>query len=56
MDAQVSTVMVCVLCNDFLDTTQPHAIVKHDYAHLNCADEYDSHEWGREFKSEGVSP
>lgn len=46
MDAQVSTVAVCSLCNGFLDTTQPHAIVKHDYAHLDCADAHDSKDLG----------
>lgn len=46
MDAQVSTFAVCVLCKEFLDTTQPHAIVKHDYAHLHCADEYDARDLG----------
>jgi len=49
---KVKTMAICVLCKCGLDLTQPHAIVKSDYAHLKCADEYDSREWGREFKNE----
>lgn len=46
MDAQVSTVALCCVCKDFLNTIEPHAIVNHDYAHLTCADEHDSRDLG----------
>jgi len=37
---------MCVVCDKPLDTHAPHAIVKHDYAHLLCANEYDSQDLG----------
>lgn len=43
---QVKTAAICGLCKCGLDTTEPHAIVKHDYAHLACADEHDSRDQG----------
>lgn len=52
MDQQVQTIAVCCLCKDFLDLREPHAIVHSDTAHLKCADDYDSRDWGREFKGE----
>lgn len=36
----------CSLCHQPLDVAAPHAIVNHDYAHLPCADEYDSRDLG----------
>ncbi len=33
---------ICCLCKCSLDIHAPHAIVKHDYAHLDCADAYDA--------------
>jgi hypothetical protein len=46
MDAQVKTAAICVLCKCGLDTTRPHAIVHHDYAHEDCAQRYDSRDLG----------
>jgi hypothetical protein len=37
---------VCTLCRQPLDVIGPHAIVNHDYAHLACADEFDSRDLG----------
>jgi len=37
---------ICSLCRQLLDVTAPHAIVNHDYAHLDCADEFDSRDLG----------
>lgn len=51
MDAQVSTTVLCCVCKQFLDTLAPHAIVKSDYAHIDCADAYDARAWKwREFE------
>jgi len=36
----------CSLCRQPLDVTGPHAIVRSDYAHLDCADEHDSRDLG----------
>jgi hypothetical protein len=33
---------ICCVCKCSLDIHAPHAIVNHDYAHLDCADVYDS--------------
>jgi hypothetical protein len=52
MDALAKTVVICALCRCPLDTREDHAVVRSDYAHLKCADEYDAREWGREFKRE----
>lgn len=46
MDAQVRTMAICVLCKCGLDTTRPHAIVHHDYAHQDCAARYDARDLG----------
>ena len=54
MDDQLKTIAVCCVCKDWLDLREPHAIVKSDYAHLKCADDFDSCEWGREFKQGDV--
>lgn len=53
MDVQVRTAAICWLCKCSIDLHEPHAIVKSDYAHLDCADAYDAREWGREFKQDG---
>jgi len=42
----VKTMAICVLCKCGLDTTRPHAIVKHDYAHPDCADRHDARDLG----------
>ena len=42
MDAQTSTAAICCVCKEFLDTLAPHAILKFDYAHIDCADAYDA--------------
>lgn len=42
MDVPVKAAAVCCLCRGFLDITAPHAIVNHDYAHLQCANEFDA--------------
>ena len=39
-------VTYCGLCRQPLDVTKPHAIVNHNWAHLECADEYDSRDLG----------
>jgi len=41
-----NTVAICVLCKCALDTSRPHAIVKHDYAHQDCAERYDARDMG----------
>jgi hypothetical protein len=46
MRDQVKTAAICVLCRCGLDLNQPHAIVKHDYAHQDCADRYDARDLG----------
>jgi len=46
MDTHAKPAAICVLCKCSLDTHAPHAIVKHDYAHLDCADVYDSLDMG----------
>lgn len=47
---EVKPVAICVVCKCAIDLNAPYAIVKSDYAHLDCADAYDRCEWGREFK------
>lgn len=42
MDMQVRPAAICCLCKCSIDIHAPHAIVKHDYAHLDCADAYDA--------------
>lgn len=37
---------VCCVCGCAVDLHAPHAILKHDYAHLDCADVYDSRDLG----------
>jgi len=46
MRDQVKTMAICVLCQCGLDTTRPHAIVNHDYAHEDCAARHDSRDLG----------
>lgn len=43
---QVKTAAICVICKCSVDTNEPYAIVKHDYAHQDCADAYDSRDLG----------
>lgn len=44
MDAALAS--VCCVCGCAVDLHAPHAILKHDYAHLDCADVYDSRDLG----------
>jgi hypothetical protein len=37
---------ICVVCHCSVDTHEDHAIVRHEYAHLDCADAYDSRDLG----------
>lgn len=46
MDMEVKAAAICGICKCSLDIHAPHAIVNHDYAHLDCADEYDSRDLG----------
>lgn len=45
MDAQVKAA-ICIVCKCSLDMSAPHAIVNHDYAHLDCADAHDARDLG----------
>jgi hypothetical protein len=46
MDMQVRAAAICCICKCSVDIHAPHAIVKHDYAHLDCADAYDAQDLG----------
>lgn len=46
MLTRVRTAAICCVCKCSLDATQPHAIIKHDYAHLDCADAHDARDLG----------
>lgn len=46
MDMQVHAAAICIVCKCSVDVHAPHAILQHDYAHLDCADEYDSRDLG----------
>ena len=46
MDMHVKPAAICCLCKCSLDIHEPHAIVNFNYAHLDCADEYDSRDLG----------
>jgi len=46
MDIQVHLAAICCVCKCSLHWHEPHAIVNHDYAHLDCADAYDSQDIG----------
>jgi hypothetical protein len=37
---------ICCVCKCSVDTSEPLAIIGSDYAHLDCADEYDSRDLG----------
>lgn len=43
---RVRTADICFVCKCSLDTTAPHAIVNHEYAHLDCADTWDARDLG----------
>ncbi len=51
MDMQVRPAAICCLCKCSIDIHAPHAIVKHDYAHLDCADAYDARDLGAYYNS-----
>jgi len=46
MDMQSRTAALCFVCKCSVDAHAPHAIVNHQYAHLDCADAYDSRDLG----------
>lgn len=46
MDMHVHAAAICVVCKCSVDVNAPHAILQHDYAHLDCADEFDSRDAG----------
>lgn len=46
MLTKVTNAAICCVCKCSVDTHAPHAILHHEYAHLDCADEYDSRDLG----------
>jgi hypothetical protein len=46
MDVQVRAAAICYVCKCSVDIHEPHAIIKFEYAHLDCADAYDARDLG----------
>ena len=46
MDMEVKSAAICCLCKCSVDLHEPYKIVKHDYAHVDCADAYDARDLG----------
>ena len=42
LDMQARAAAICCVCKCSVDVNAPHAIIKFEYAHLNCADAYDA--------------